>query len=528
MSDAADLLHALQDPACFPAATGPVTVLQTHISIVCLCGDRVCKFKKPIRLPFLDFSTLAARRHWCREEVRLNRRLCPDVYLGTAALRRTAAGLRLGPIGDDDGADVVDVAVVMARLPQERMLDRLLAENAVTPADIDDLARRVAAFHATADRGPAVRAAGSPERLADLIRGNFRELQALQAHGLPGPLLAALGQSAEDDLRFLLPRLHRRAEQGRIVDGHGDLHARNICLTNPPSIYDCLEFAPDFRCGDVATEIAFLGMDLRYRGAHALATRFVQAYVTATGDAGLPELLPPLIRYRALVRAKVAVLAASEPELPAADRDGARHSALAHLALAAATAIETRGAAWFVLCGPPGSGKSALATHLQRWCGWPGFATDAIRKQLAGLPPTTRAPATCYTAAFSQQTYDELFVRATAATKAGASVVLLDGNFATPETRTAAAAAASAAGATATILFVDVPDAVGRTRVATRATGERISDAGPAEYAALRARFVPPVATPVLPMLSVSGIGAPETVAANCLAQMLVAASPRP
>lgn len=519
------MLQVLQDQACFPGAKGPVTVLQTHISIVCLVDERVYKFKKPLRLPFLDFSTLPQRRHWCREEVRLNRRLCPEVYLGTAALRITANGPRLGALDDDEGPEVIEVAVVMTRLPQERMLDRLLATGGVTATGIDDLARRVAAFHATADRSPTVRAAGSPERLAELIRGNFRELAALPDHGLPERLLAALARTADDDLQFLLPRLRLRADAGRIIDGHGDLHARNICLTTPPAIYDCLEFAADFRCGDVATEIAFLAMDLRYRGSAALAMQFVRSYVATTGDHELPDLLPPLIRYRAIVRAKVAAMAARATELPAADRAGARQSALAHLALAAATAIEVRGTSWLVLCGPPGSGKSALATHLQRWCGWPVFSTDAIRKQLAGLPATVRAPAEFYTAGFSVRTYRELFHRAANATTAGAPVVMLDGNFATPDLRARAAAAAGDAGAAATVLFVDVPAPIGRARVTARAAGERVSDAGPAEYDVLRARFVAPLELAARPVHTVSGAEAPELVAANALAQLLDPAS---
>src|SRR5690606_26732764 len=145
-----------QDPACFGWRGDRVEILQTHISVVCLCGDRAWKFKKTVRLPFVDFTTLAIRKAACEDELRLNRRLCPDVYLAVEPLRRTADGLRVGP----GTGEVVEWCVVMVRLPQERMLDVLLRQRAVGPSDVDGLAQRIAAFHRDAARGPDVAAAG--------------------------------------------------------------------------------------------------------------------------------------------------------------------------------------------------------------------------------------------------------------------------------------------------------------------------------------------------------------------------------
>ncbi len=519
----AGLVAALHDPACYPGSPAAVQVLQTHLSIVCLVGDSAYKLKKPVRLPFVDFSSLELRRDACREEVRLNRRLCGDVYRGVAALRRTAAGLRFSAPDAPPQPDDVEAAVVMQRLPADRMLDVLLREGAVDGAAMAALARRIAAFHAGAERGPGVVEAGSPTKLAGFARANFVEIEALSDHGLPRGLLEALAKTADAQFAALLPALQRRAAEGRVCDGHGDLHARNICMTDPPTVYDCIEFAPALRCGDVATENAFLAMDLRYRGAPELAAAYLDAYVAASGDTELPRLLPPLIAYRAMVRAKVAAIAAGEPELDAQARAEARRSAHAHLRLAAAVCVEQRGRWWIVLCGPPASGKSGLAATLP----WPAFATDRVRKELAGLAPEQRAGAEHYSAAFSARTYDELLSRATALTRRGEPVVVLDGNFPTPAHRRAALAAARAAGAVPTIAFVDVDAATALARAAARAEDPvAVSDAGAAETALLRARFVPPDDGEGAAVVGLDGARPPADLAATLLTALLTVQTP--
>jgi uncharacterized protein len=489
-----DELVRLGEPSCYPDAPASVRVLQTHLSIVCLAGERVYKLKKAVALPFVDFTTLRSRRQACRDEVRLNRRLCPDTYLGTAALRRTPdGGVRFAALGDDDGAHDLDVAVVMRRLPQELMLDELLGKHAVTTSAIEALARQVAAFHARSAVVPRTTALAVPGTLVDFAAANFTELRALPHQPLPEPLLLALAGAAGRAFAALRPRLLARAEAGHVVDGHGDLHARNICMTEPPTVYDCIEFEPRFRIGDVATEIAFLVMDLRYRGAPALATAFARAYAGARGDAELPRLLPTLCSYRAMVRAKVAALAAGETELPAEERDRAAHSAVRHLLLAAALQLEAAAPGWIAVCGPPASGKSTLAQALAALAAWPTIATDLCRKQLAGLTETERAGPEHYTAEFSQRTYRKVFADAAAATAGGAPLVLLDGNFPTPAHRIELLAAAAAAGAQVFVVHVDIDAAAALARAQRRATDpQRVSDADPAVTSALHARFEPP------------------------------------
>jgi aminoglycoside phosphotransferase family enzyme/predicted kinase len=522
------LLAELGSPTCYPELpphaldATPVQIVQTHLSVVCLAGDRVYKLKKARRLPFVDFSTLPARRATCRDEVRLNRRLCPDVYLGTAALRRTDGALRFAALGDDDGPQDLDVAVVMQRLPADRMLDVLVHERRVTTQEIERLAQIVAAFHARAERGPKVQAAGDPTRLAAFAAANFRELHAMPGHPLPRPLLDALAIASTDAFSRLLPALQRRAAAGRIVDGHGDLHARNICLREPPAIYDCIEFEPAFRCGDVATENAFLVMDLRYRGAPELAAAYIDAYVAASGDHEQPGLLATLIAYRAMVRAKVATLAAAEAGLGAADRAGARVSARRHLRLAAAATIEARGPCWLLVCGPPASGKSSLCRALVDVADWALVATDVVRKELAGLLPTTAARPEHYTPEFSRRTYTEVLARAASRTRGGATVTLLDGNFPSASHRAAAAAAALEVGARLLVVFVDVDAATAKVRATARQhDATHVSDADPAVTAALRSQFVAPLASEGTPVVTIDGRLATEPMLDDLLRRLL-------
>ena len=475
---------ALQRPECYPHPVGDVEVTQTHISIVCLAGERAYKLKKPVTLPFLDFGTPALREHFCREELRLNRRLCPHVYLDVVPLCRGPRGLNFRGEGE-----VIDHAVRMVRLPADRMMDRLLAENAVSAADVDRLASIVAAFHRTAERSERVRTAGAPERLAAHLRANLTDSAPYAGTMLDAALHARLARAVDEDLITLLPRLEERATAGRIVDGHGDLHARNVCLVDPPAIYDCLEFSEDFRCGDTASEIAFMAMDLRYRGHRELAERFVSTYASAADDLQAPALMPPLVRYRALVRMKVAALAANDEGLSAEDREAAAESARRHLRLAAATVLEASGRHWIAACGAPASGKSMLLAALARESSWPVLQSDVIRKELAGVAPTTRLAAAAYDETATDRTYETLLARAA---RAG-TVVLLDATWPTRHRRAQLRAAAARANARLVLVHLDVPPDVARARLRARAVDpSAVSDADEAVFDRLAPRFQPP------------------------------------
>ena len=302
------IIRQLADPRAFPGRAGKVVQFQTHLSLVCVVGDHAYKLKKALHLPFVDFSELSQRLHFCQEEVRLNARLSPETYLGVVPLYQKSG---IVSFCDDHGGETVDYAVLMRRLPAERMMDVLLEQDGVRRSDVEEIATVIASFHReVALRGDSDEAAQAAARLRGFALANFDETAGLCGTVFDPQLHHQLRHLAEADFRQFLPLLETRAREGQVVDGHGDLHARNICLGDPMAIYDCLEFSRELRVADVAAENAFLIMDLRYRGHADLGAAYLERYLSMSGDAGQREILPMLIRHRAMVRAKVAAIAA--------------------------------------------------------------------------------------------------------------------------------------------------------------------------------------------------------------------------
>jgi aminoglycoside phosphotransferase family enzyme/predicted kinase len=511
------IIECLSQGGCYPGNPREVSIVQTHLSVVCLAGENVYKLKKPIRLPFVDFSTCERREYFCREEVRLNRRLCPDIYRDVVPLYRTEWGWSFL---EETGAEVADYAVWMRRLPKERMMNELLRVDGVEESDVRSVARVVAGFHREADRGPQVLEAGSPRRLWEYAMNNYDETVDMVGQVFDETLHHALEERTRADFARILPGLEDRMREGRVVDGHGDLHARNICLCDPVAIYDCIEFNAGFRCGDVATENAFMMMDLMYRGHRDLAAAYLDAYVAESGDDGQREVLPPLVRYRAMVRAKVGALAAGEHELPEDDRAEARRSACRHLNLVAASAIEEDGPALIIACGLPATGKSHVFGRLSAEAGWPCLVSDQVRKELAGSAPEECLAEEFYTPEFSRKTYGELMVQAGALL--GKGPVLVDANFRTTELRREAGKVARAAQAPLLVVYFETSDdVIGRRLTQREESAGGVSDAGRVVHAKLRGGFERPVKDEGVPVLRVDGgVAAGETVA-KVLAELL-------
>lgn len=417
-------MRAMLRPEMYAHAPATVELVQTHISYVFLAGNEVYKVKKPVRFSFLDFSTLERRRHLCHEEVRLNRRLAPDVYIGVVAICETARAYR---IGLEDDVHAVEYAVRMRRLPAHRMLDALLDRGAVTEAMIDVVARRLAGFHRTADAGPEVTANGDPAAIQAVLQDNYGGVRPFRDVAIPAADDDAIQTFSINFLRHNVSLFRQRQAQHRIRECHGDLHAEHICLDPEPVIFDCIEFSPRFRYCDTASEIAFLSMDLDYHGHSALARHLVAAYAAYADDADLPRLVPFYQCYRAYVRGKVDSLKSAEEEVEASDRERARRSAQRHFALAYRYSW-AYSRALVVIAGLSGTGKSAVATALRTRIGFAHVNSDVVRKRLAGVVSGTRVPAVyaagLYAPAHSARTYDAILAEAKEHLAAGRGVIL--------------------------------------------------------------------------------------------------------
>ncbi|HSP96300.1 MAG TPA: AAA family ATPase [Candidatus Dormibacteraeota bacterium] len=418
------IVETLLDPGFYPHTPADVELRQTHISYVFLAGDQVFKLKKPVRFAFLDFTILERRRHFCREEVRLNRRLAPDVYLGVRALRRDGDSYRWTDEGD---ARAVEYLVHMRRLPDDRTLDRCLRRGAVDVATIDRLAALLVRFHRGAEVGDEITANGSIAAIERVLRQNYEGTAPFHGVIISAADDAAIQRFARDFLVRNEALFRRRQAERRIRDGHADLHADHVYLTEPPVIVDCVEFSPTFRWCDVASDLSFLTMDLEYHDRPDLAARLVARYAALSGDAELARLVPFYACYRAYVRGKVDSLKSAEEDVDDAERERARESARRHFALAYRYTW-AYSPALVVVAGRSDTGNSSVARALAARTGFGVIASDAVGKEPAGLAATEHAGG-CqrderHAAAMGERTDAELFARARWQLAAGAGVIL--------------------------------------------------------------------------------------------------------
>jgi aminoglycoside phosphotransferase family enzyme/predicted kinase len=476
-----ELIAALTDPRAYPFPVAGVEVRQTHISAVFLAGAYAYKVKKPVGLGFLDFTTLERRRHDCDEEVRLNRRLAPQVYLGVVPVTRAGAALSVEGAGE-----VVEWAVKMLRLPDGATLLQRLRRGEVNATLLESLARRVAVFHASAGEGDRVAAFGRFEVVAGNARENF--VQAAPHVGLTVSRVVyeRLRAVTEEVLGRLRTLIEDRARRGVPRDTHGDLHLDHVYLfpDRPPPddlvIIDCIEFNERFRFADPVADIAFLAMDLTFRGRRDLAAAFAEAYFRAAGDEEGRALLPFYAAYRAAVRGKVEGMEAAEPEVPAAERAAALGSARTHWLLALGELEEpSRRPCLVLVAGLPGVGKSTLARGLAEHAGFTVVRSDAVRKELAGVAAGAPAPAPfgtgLYTPEWMERTYGECLRRAEALLFEGKRVVV-DASFGEETRRRAFLETADRWAVPGLILVCQSDPSVVRARLGNRKGGASDAD----------------------------------------------------
>lgn len=497
-----ELVRALSRPEAYatvlPEVNGPIAFVQTHISMLFMVGSgavgRVFKVKKPVDMGFLDYTDLQSRRHYCHEEVRLNRRLAPDVYLGVRSIVRDADGSL--QVGMESETNAVDYAVEMIRLPADRMLNELLERDEVDALIITGIAALLAHFHAACDTGDGVNEYATHDALQRQVSETITQISQFKwlLSGRSYKVVQAwFDRFISNNYELFQQRIH----DGRIREGHGDVHAENICvLQDRIVIYDCIEFSRRFRCRDVACEIAFLAMDLDARGHRTLARELCDDYADRTGDRELIRVIPFYKAYLALVRAKVFALKSIGSEIHPTDQTLAQTRANHYALLATSYIVEP---VLVFTCGLPGSGKSWAARALARSLNADVLRSDVIRKQLIGLKPHENASKVrpdAYSAPLTRQTYAAMLEQAKNSLNQGRSVIA-DATFATAALRQPFLALAQAAGVPWLVVQTVAPDDEIRKRMQIRAAdaGE-VSDADYQVYEQARERWREPTEVP--------------------------------
>lgn len=458
------LLLALRDPAFYPHPVDRIEVIETHISWIFLAGAYAYKLKKPVKFGFLDFSTPALRRHYCAQELRLNQRFAAQIYLGLVGFGSSPQRPVWG------GPSPIETAVRMRRFPESGRLDHLQSAGSLGPRQIDAFAARVAQFHQTAARADSASAFGSVELLRETLAVNFRTLRDLTEPSQT-QRIDALECWSNSLCDRLTPLIDARRRAGAVRECHGDLHLANMVWFNEDALlFDCIEFNDGLRWIDTLNDIAFLLTDLESRHEFALASRFLDRYLVATGDYDGLALLPLFKQYRALVRAAVNALRLHQSGISCEER--ACDDRLVHRYIDLAESyMRLQPLRMILMHGLPGSGKTTVAAQIAPALGAVCLHSDVERKRLAGIEATQRSDSPLdggiYTAAASEATYGRLRDLTRTLLRNGQSVIV-DAAFADRNRRAEFVELARRCGAQAHILSMNIPADALYARVAQR------------------------------------------------------------
>jgi uncharacterized protein len=470
------LIQALHRPACYDHPVRDIRLVETHISWVLLTGPYAYKLKKPVNLGFLDFSSLEKRRFFCEEELRLNRRLAPSLYLEVVSIAGSPDSPALHGTGE-----AIEYAVKMVQFPEEARLDRMLARGELGPSHIDLLARELAEFHGRVAVAGGDKPFGDPDRVYEPVRQNFIQIRPRIEAGDQAPLqrLESWSDTSFAELRMTFEHRKRR---GFIRECHGDAHLANmVWLEERAMLFDCLEFSANLRWIDVMSELAFLVMDLDDRGRPDLARRALNGYLEHTGDyAGLAVFRFYQV-YRALVRAKVACIRLSQSGLSNAEKNRT-HEEYRGYANLAGRYTQPPPPALIITHGLSGCGKTWLSQHLLEALGAVRVRSDIERKRLHGLTPAERSgsgiDSGIYAADASRRTYARLAELATTILRAGHSVIV-DAAFLKYSQRDQLHAVANELRVPFVILDIRTPEDILRQRLRLRARQQHeVSEAG--------------------------------------------------
>ncbi|MBE9122177.1 AAA family ATPase [Tychonema sp. LEGE 07199] len=470
MSYLPPLIQQMLQPGFYPhSVTEPVQLIQTHASFVLLTGDYTYKIKKPVNFGFMDYSTLEKRQHFCTQELLMNRRTAPEIYLEVLSI------VQRGDLFEfvSDSAEInpaelaVEYALKMREFPQESLFLSLLERGQLSEQLMVELGREVAKFHSTAITNSYIRTFGEVSQIRTAIDNNYLISQKY----IGGPQTQTQYQETKDytDAFFAEnPELfERRIANNKIRECHGDLHLRNITLWQDKILlFDCIEFNEPFRFVDVMYDVAFTVMDLESRGRRDLGNVFLNTYIEQTGDWEGLQVLPLYLSRQAYVRAKVTSLMLDDASVSTAQKAEISQTA-AHYYKQAWEYTKLRRGKLTLMSGLSGSGKSTVARYLARRTGAIQIRSDAVRKHLGGIPLNERGGQDLYSDEMTAQTYGRLLELGIILAERGWDVIL-DAKFDRQNLRTDAINLAQSHGLSWQIIYCTAPIAVLRERLQQR------------------------------------------------------------
>ena len=370
----------LVKPDSFPEKPESIKIIQTHISFIFILPNFVYKVKKPVNFGFLDFSTTVKRKFYCEEEVRLNKRLSPDVYLGVVPVVKKGEGIKFGEEGE-----IIDYAVKMKRLPDERILKKLIEKDEAKKEDMARISRIIADFHKKAEINDEISSYGKVESIKLNTDENFEQTEDFIGITISERTYRKIKDFTNSFLKEKI--FEKRVEEGKIRDCHGDLHTEHICLSDKIYIFDCIEFNKRFRYQDTASDIAFLLMDLEYNLRPDLARAFLKSYMDFSGDRSALDVLNFYKCYRAYVRGKVEGFKLSDPFID--DKETPKKIARLYFDLAHFYTLPEK-PYLIAIGGMIGTGKTTLANELGKRFEAEVISSDIVRKKLFGIKPEER------------------------------------------------------------------------------------------------------------------------------------------